>query len=494
MTFITIASSMTDITTKNNKNAQSIGMTIFTWLAHLAWLLVRAAIYILVWAIIAIFIVGLTIAVASLALMLIPLVLIFSGEIYYKIYEVNAILGGKEFKMGYQLSFDYNSYFKSDFPCLYYYLTFDDNNLIDLLIKLVPPSMEYNLGEIDSAGIESSIIEYSSLEINSLQTSDPSEDISIISPYEQTWISGFFEFEEQGNVVLEFEYSGECSEEDIALKYTIERLDFQKPDIIGYIYPEYTNNGYKFIKTECISEGYFNMKVEAVNISTLEVIESDNPTEKRFRIHDIWSFMTGMFDSFGFFGVTIPIISTLLAFGTTADGVGESIGFLGLSCFFIFLSFLVDTVKPGKEWGEPQISYSQGIFLVSIITGLLFLYQSIIGYGGIADDFMGNAIMWMMYDNVLSSPLANSMIYKILEIFGIFTCIIPYGGFIFDLSMGVKDIIIWMIGLDMASFLMYLRPDVFTPLGTMISFGLIGFGIIGFILTFLDYQNWMDES
>jgi len=54
--FIVVTAVMTiiDITTQNNDNAQSIGMTILTWLAHLTWLLVRAAILVFAWLIFAI--------------------------------------------------------------------------------------------------------------------------------------------------------------------------------------------------------------------------------------------------------------------------------------------------------------------------------------------------------------------------------------------------------------------------------------------------------
>ncbi len=52
--------------------ADSIFMTLLTALGDLMWLLIRASVYILVWAIMAIILLGLTIAVASVALLLLP--------------------------------------------------------------------------------------------------------------------------------------------------------------------------------------------------------------------------------------------------------------------------------------------------------------------------------------------------------------------------------------------------------------------------------------
>jgi hypothetical protein len=431
---------------------------------------------------------GFMIAIACLALILLPLVLIFSGTISYTFNSLDATLNSSELKMGFEILLNYNSFFDLKFPCIYFYFTFDNKTLFDLLIEFVPPSLESALGELETSKLNSSA------KHSSLITSSSSEEIWIISPYIQNWIPGFWEFDTSGNLNLNFDYNGDYNKQDIALKYTIERLDFSKPDIIGYVYPKETSNGYKFSDIITISEGFFKIKVEAVNKTTLEILETINPAEKTFRVHDTWSFFTGMFDTFGFFGVSIPLIDMALVYGTHVDGFMKSLGYLGLTSFYIFASFFFESLKPEIEWGEPQYSYLQGIFTVSIITGLLFLYQTVIGYGGIPGNLIANKEMFLLYYSFVNSPIFTHNVFKIFDLFGMTTGFVPIGGFLFDLGIGLKDILLWMIALDMTSYAMYLRPDVFKPCGLVISFGMIGFGIIGWIITIIHYFHWMEEN
>ena len=470
---------------------ENVLMNVLTVVGDLLWLLIRASIFILVWAIIGVIILGLTVAIASVTLILLPLVLIFSGDINYKIYEINAIIDGKELKMGYLLNFEYNSFFDLELPYLNYYLTYNDNDLIDLLIKLIPPTIDYDIGENNSnTGMESLIIENLELKI----TSDASEDISIISPSEQNWIPGFSEFEGLGNLALEFEYNGEFNEEEIALKYTIERMDFPKSDIIGYIYPEYTNGEYKFYKLECISEGFYEIKVEVVNRTTLEVIQSENSANMKFRINDIWAFTTGIFDAFGFFGAAIPILDLILVTGRVPDGVWKSIGWVIVSSCLIFASFFTEPFfKPDKDFGDSILSYTQGIYTACIITGIFFLYQCWIGYGGRGCDPFDLVEMFLQYYffSNYATIFNNKFIKPILEIFGVITNVSP-GGFILDMTMGIKDIIFWMIALDMTSYAMFLYPEVFKLAGNIVGFGLLAIGITGWVFTSIENSNWLN--
>jgi hypothetical protein len=201
-----------------------------------------------------------------------------------------------------------------------------------------------------------------------------------------------------------------------------------------------------------------------------------------------------MFDTFGFYGVTIPILDAGLLYGTVVGGYAKSLVHLVTTSLFIFSSFVVDSFKPGKKWGEPQTSYIQGIFTISIITGLLFLYQTTIGYGGIPGNLGANLNMFLRYETLIFSPIFTHMIYDILDVFGIFTCITPIAGFGFDLTMGIKDILYWMIALDMTSYAMLMKPDVFKPCGLVISFGMIVLGIVGWILTSIEYYNYIDDN
>ncbi len=173
---ITIASSIADITNQNNQNAQSIGMTILSWLAHLAWLLVRAAILIFAWIVFAL----LFLFVNLIIITMMGLVLLFDifASIDYSLSINNITVSGDlNFDIGYTIDMCHIEFFKIDIPILNFYFTSNEISF-ELSCTLltnnigVPNHLENPLEQIftDNTNPENSL--YSESKVKASSTSD----------------------------------------------------------------------------------------------------------------------------------------------------------------------------------------------------------------------------------------------------------------------------------------------------------------------------------
>jgi len=124
---ITIVSSIADITTQNNGNAQSIGMTILSWLAHLAWLLVRAAVLIFIYILFAITLICLNIALIAMAAIVLTMSLFIQTEINLTLTDLQ-VDGVFSFYFGYKIGILYNEFFDIYTPTLQAEFLSDDIN------------------------------------------------------------------------------------------------------------------------------------------------------------------------------------------------------------------------------------------------------------------------------------------------------------------------------------------------------------------------------
>jgi len=113
---ITIASSIADITNQNNQNAQSIGMTILSWLAHLAWLLVRAAILVLTYVLLALAIVSITVSFLTMIPFFLILTLCLGGTLNSGLFFIDANFFTHSLKMENKIIWKYESYFDLTLP------------------------------------------------------------------------------------------------------------------------------------------------------------------------------------------------------------------------------------------------------------------------------------------------------------------------------------------------------------------------------------------
>ena len=168
------------ITTQNNENAHNIGMQILTWLAHLIWLLVRAAILIFAY-----------IEFAFLLLVFIPTFLflcaavIIIGAIFDKLdYSIgfNVISFQKEelyFTFGYEITSDYIEFFDIEIPTLslYYetqrYCSYLPFNMFQTPNTIPSEDYGYYLSDL----IQSSNIESSGLKTSGQTTSQSDLDV-----------------------------------------------------------------------------------------------------------------------------------------------------------------------------------------------------------------------------------------------------------------------------------------------------------------------------
>ena len=136
------------ITTQNNENAESIGMTILTWLAHLVWLLVRAAILILAYVLFALFL------VASLLIycILIPIALVLSlfsdDEPEISFLFISFIFLGKEIEYQSVIQFKYIEYFDIEIPVISTEFKISGNPVIHF-------SSDFIFGNADEAKLKS---------------------------------------------------------------------------------------------------------------------------------------------------------------------------------------------------------------------------------------------------------------------------------------------------------------------------------------------------
>ena len=115
--FIVVTAVMTiiDITTQNNDNAQSIGMTILTWLAHLAWLLVRAAILVFAYVLLAIKFFNILLEYV-MYLVIVPFIILLGGEVNYDMMSFEYTLKGLAIKTETTVTSAYVDYFDIDLP------------------------------------------------------------------------------------------------------------------------------------------------------------------------------------------------------------------------------------------------------------------------------------------------------------------------------------------------------------------------------------------
>ena len=112
---ITIVSSIADITNQNNQNAQSIGMTILTWLAHLTWLLVRAAILVFAYVLLAIKIFNILLEYV-MYLVMAPFILLLGGEVNYDVMSFEYSLNDIPIKTETTVRSEHVDYFDIELP------------------------------------------------------------------------------------------------------------------------------------------------------------------------------------------------------------------------------------------------------------------------------------------------------------------------------------------------------------------------------------------
>ncbi|MHA1376512.1 MAG: hypothetical protein ACTSR7_19715 [Promethearchaeota archaeon] len=129
------------ITTQNNDNAQSIGMTILTWLAHLAWLLVRAAILVFAWIVFAIILLITTIGFGVLCLFLMLLNVIVQGQLQLNINFLKIQRGNNFISLEYIIESEYIEFFDIMIPTIRYRYEVNDS----------PYDATYNLYKNDYA-------------------------------------------------------------------------------------------------------------------------------------------------------------------------------------------------------------------------------------------------------------------------------------------------------------------------------------------------------
>ena len=122
---VTLVIVIVEITTQNNQNAQSIGMTILTWLAHLVWLLVRAAILIFAWIVFAFIFLFANIMLISIIGIALLLDIFMEVQYEIKINEIK-VTGAFDLIMGYNIDLDHIEFFDIDIPVINIYFGSSD--------------------------------------------------------------------------------------------------------------------------------------------------------------------------------------------------------------------------------------------------------------------------------------------------------------------------------------------------------------------------------
>ncbi|MFX1281399.1 MAG: PKD domain-containing protein, partial [Promethearchaeota archaeon] len=122
----------------------TILLAILEFLAYILWCLIRAALLILIWIAFGITVLFLTLGIATIAVALIPISLIFGASMYYTINSVGIDFPGFSFATGYDTGIDNYEAFDIPVPYINGWFALGGNRIIDVTIKFWPPEFEFN--------------------------------------------------------------------------------------------------------------------------------------------------------------------------------------------------------------------------------------------------------------------------------------------------------------------------------------------------------------
>ncbi|MHA1437434.1 MAG: hypothetical protein ACTSPD_07625 [Promethearchaeota archaeon] len=135
--------------------------------------IVKAALLAFIYAFFAVMIFCLSLGIGLLALILLPVALIFGGIMIYKVSYVLVNFLEKSIFLGYQISTEYNSLLDIDVPIISFFLTLDDITLFSMIIGVFPPNFNFETQE-DSSPSSSNPYSTESSYTSSLQLSSNS--------------------------------------------------------------------------------------------------------------------------------------------------------------------------------------------------------------------------------------------------------------------------------------------------------------------------------
>ncbi|MFX1393823.1 MAG: LamG-like jellyroll fold domain-containing protein [Promethearchaeota archaeon] len=413
-------------------------MLVLTILGPLLWLLIRAALLILIYILIGILICVFTAAIAVIAMLMLPFVLIFNGVIEYNYNNVNASILNASVGMGYEIMEEYNDFLQSNIPYIYVYFSYDSQNFIEMIIKIFPPMFDLNLGDTplfsgqssQDQGIDDLLSNLQSNNqnnvingntnnkfynkrnvLNSSQTEDKLKSsadnkIEIIRPYQHEFIDGYI----TTKIPLNIQYDGEKGDEDIALKYTLYRMymaDSNKEKIDGgYIDPEETSPGnYEYVKEiEFEEDGYYHLVVQAVNADNYSIIEDIQEEELNFIVNDHLRFFMGISFSAKIMTLIFSMVSGIIYGSTPTYGwTGAVAGLVGIICGFG--GFYIDFMTSGKEnfvWSRSEL---YGMMFMIVISGALY----------VSECYFGPFAKWKDLFQMIDPMSVSNMLIKIIN-------------------------------------------------------------------------------
>ncbi len=122
-------------------------MAVVEFLAFMLWCLIRAAILIFTWLMFGITLLFLTLAIGAIALVFLPISLIFGASMYYTVNKVGVDFTGISFETGYETSIGYYDFFDIYVPYINAWFSLGTTRIIDITIKFWPPGFEFNSGD-----------------------------------------------------------------------------------------------------------------------------------------------------------------------------------------------------------------------------------------------------------------------------------------------------------------------------------------------------------
>ncbi|MHA1440188.1 MAG: hypothetical protein ACTSPD_21785, partial [Promethearchaeota archaeon] len=277
--------------------------------AAIMWLIeliLKTMLLSLIWAFLALITSILTLAIASMALMLLPIVKGFGGDIDYSATRFKIYVSDRTMVIGYETPFEYNSFLDLDVPLILFYVYMNQQKIFGILMGFFPIKYEITIEKSQNTRGE-----YHPQDSELLQRNNKGldSDLQIISPENRMIDTTIFKsFKNSVEIDLKIKWDNEEPENLEHYKWELKRV---KDDIFIDDLIDIDNNNEwdgQDTKVTIKNYGFYILNVTAYD-NNGEIIDHD---ETKFYLWDWNSFISGIDSSLGIFGDIMLLIDGML--------------------------------------------------------------------------------------------------------------------------------------------------------------------------------------
>ena len=404
--------------------ANFLMMIVLTILGPLLWLLLRAAILILIYIVLALIVLAFTIGIGIFALISLPIALITGSPIIYTVNKLEATLFDNSILLGYEILNEFNKFLQAEIPYVYFSLSLNGEIALELILKIFPPAFDFGFGgtklsfestesfmkstnsnnvllNSKSSSTYPKLIENNDYESILKESSGSEGELIIRNPLPSSTNFEGFEF----LTPLIFEYTGENGETG-NIYYRITRIDTETPYIVdnGVVCCEWDSNEETYIGTKIIDlkEGVFELYTKVLGEQIEKTI--------KFNVYDLEYILDGLD-----FGLTL-LTGINLILGANEANIQYKWQLFGATMSYLFIPIIISYIGSSLSSGESsdllplnmlsnifnenleyKFSFGKG-FIFAILLNILF--GSIATYSS-SDDFVGLADCAFLLENLM---------------------------------------------------------------------------------------------